>query len=106
MMGGHADVAAAQYSVNDDGNSPLLSAARPTSSEVAGHADEWSLDYDAQNGFPETPERSRLGWRDFSVDVYSTEADATEVLQNVIEEIRVSILETFISVSLLFFKYE
>lgn len=88
MMGGHTDVAAAQYSVNDDGKSPLLSAAGPlgTTSELAGHADEWSLDYDAQNGFPDTPERSRLGWRDFPVDVYSNEADATEVLENVIED--------------------
>ena len=30
MMGGHTDAAAAQYSLNDDGKSPLLSAAGPS----------------------------------------------------------------------------
>ena len=76
--------------MNDDGGkSPLLGAGGiPTGriSEVAGHVDEWDLDYDAQNGFPETPEGKRLPWHEFCVDIYSNEADATDVLENVVED--------------------
>ena len=93
LMGGHTDQAALQYSLNDDGGkSPLLGGAAAaggfsgTTSEKAGHVDEWDLDYDAQNGFPETPESKRLTWHEFFVDIYSTEADATDVIDNVIED--------------------
>ena len=50
------------------------------------NVDEWDLEYDAKNGFPETPAHKALGWHEFPVDIYSSEADATEVIADVIED--------------------
>jgi len=87
MIGGHTDMTENQYSLNDvggEGKAPLLGATG--ANESAGHVDEWDLEYDARNGFPETPAHKALGWSEFEVDIYSNEADATDVLANVIED--------------------
>ena len=86
MMGGHTDAPSNQYSLNDasDGKAPLLGAGQ--TNESVGTVDEWDLEYDAKNGFPETPAHKALGWHEFPVDIYSSEADATEVIADVIED--------------------
>lgn len=68
----------------DGGKEPLLGA--NGSSESAGHVGEFDLEYDSKNGFPETPAHKTLLWSDFPVDIYSNEADATNVITDVIED--------------------
>ena len=83
MMGGHTDNM--QYSLNEDGGkAPLLH--HQNSSEEAGSVDQWDLQYDEKNGFPETPSHKVLDWSNFLTDIFSTESDATDVLANVVED--------------------
>ena len=46
---------------------------------------KFSLDYDAQNGFPETPQESILSYVEFNTNVNSDEVDATYVLENIVD---------------------
>ena len=84
------DPADAQYSLNDVGGA-MSDSAKPLlgsggTSESAGHVGEWDLEYDHNNGFPETPANMTLPWTEFLVNVDSAEADATDVIANVIED--------------------
>ena len=47
---------------------------------------KWELEYDAQAGFPATPQNQILHWREFNKTICSDDADATWVLANICDE--------------------
>ena len=47
---------------------------------------KFALDYDALNGFPETPKENILNWSEFNTNVNSDEVDATYVLENIVDQ--------------------
>lgn len=53
---------------------------------MKGEADEFDLQYDERNGFPETPANQIIDWREFCCDIVSSEADGEQVILDVIEE--------------------
>ena len=44
------------------------------------------LDYDENNGFPRTPHEKVLSWKEFETDIFSSEADAENIILDVIED--------------------
>ncbi len=74
------------FSLNDgSGKEPLISPDDDASTGSSA-ADEFALDYDEKNGFPLTPANEKLHWAEFNVDIMSSEADAQNVILDVIEE--------------------
>lgn len=45
----------------------------------------FEFDYDAQNGYPETPEDLKLDWVHFNADILSTEWDTKAVVSDVVD---------------------
>ena len=64
----------------------LNKSAEPSLVGPGPFSSQFSLEYDENNGFPATPESQRLPWQLFLSDVYSSQADAQQVILDVIEE--------------------
>ena len=69
-------------SINAGVNASLITADDPNPVELPK---KFSLDYDALNGFPETPKESIINWVEFNTNVNSDEVDASYVLENIVD---------------------
>ena len=57
-----------------------------SSNNALNRAEEWDLEFDAKNGFPKSPTDQLVPWTEFTQDIESNETDASDVLQNVIDD--------------------
>ena len=69
---------------DDIGDEPLIPDNNKDQPQSDSHMH--GLDYDENNGFPRTPHEKVISWREFETDIFSNEADATNVILDVIED--------------------